>query len=383
MSEERRRRKRAHGEGTIYFHQGTQRWCAEVTYWQEGQLKRKAVYGKTQREVQQKLQQLRQLLTHGLPPAPEKLTVGDYCEQWLAANRSRLRPKTQRAYEQIVRLYVRPLLGRTKLSGLTPTMVEQWLRRLEADGKAPRTLQHARAVLRRILQDALRDGLCARNAAALARPVSVPPPATSTWDFDEAQQFLEATRDHWLWPLFAITLALGLRQGEALGLSWEDTDLDEGLVLIRWQLQQVKGQWQRLPPKSKQSRRMLPLPPLAREALVRQHEQQRAWREQARGEWRGNPWSLVFTTHVGTPLSARNVTRIFHQLCQQAGVPPIRFHDLRHSTATLLLHAGVDLKTVSAVLGHSQLSVTADYYAHVTRAVTQPALARLSALLQD
>jgi integrase len=252
-----------------------------------------------------------------------------------------------------------------------------------SDIPLPKKCAHERRYHFLFLRDALRDGLCARNAAALARPVSVPPPATSTWDFDEAQQFLEATRDHWLWPLFAITLALGLRQGEALGLSWEDTDLDEGLVLIRWQLQQVKGQWQRLPPKSKQSRRMLPLPPLAREALVRQHEQQRAWREQARGEWRGNPWSLVFTTHVGTPLSARNVTRIFHQLCQQAGVPPIRFHDLRHSTATLLLHAGVDLKTVSAVLGHSQLSVTADYYAHVTRAVTQPALARLSALLQD
>jgi integrase len=133
--------------------------------------------------------------------------------------------------------------------------------------------------------------------------------------------------------------------------------------------------------RNRSSLRTLLVPPFACESLLRQQEHQRVWREQARGEWRGNPWRLAFTTHLGTPLSARNVTRAFHQLCQQAGVPQIRFHDLRHSTATLLLQAGVDLKTVSAILGHSQLSVTADYYAHVTEGLARQALARLDAVL--
>ncbi|MDW8060897.1 MAG: hypothetical protein RMK01_12580 [Thermomicrobium sp.] len=120
-----------------------------------------------------------------------------------------------------------------------------------------------------MLQNAVREWLCAHNAATLTRPVPAPPPATAAWSNNEAQRFLLAARDHWLWPLFAVTLSLGLRQGEVLGLSWEDVDLDAGLVVIRWQLQHVKGQWQRLPPKSQQSPRPLPLPPPAAQALER------------------------------------------------------------------------------------------------------------------
>jgi len=378
----RRSKRRANGEGSVYQRASDGRWVAQVTYWEGGQTRRAYDYAKTQREALKALQRLRQQLEQGLPPAPERLTVAQYCEQWYEANAARLRPTTARRYQQLIAHQITPHLGRTRLSQLTPIAVEAWLRRLAQQQLAPRTLQQCRAVLRRILQDAVRDGLCARNAAALARPVPVPPPATSAWTPDEAQRFLRATSDHWLWPLFALTLSLGLRQGEALGLAWEDVDLDAGLVVVRWQLQQVNGQWQRLPPKSQQSRRALPLPPLAVQALQRQRAQQQQWREAAGSEWRGNPWRLAFTTHLGTPLSARNVTRAFHQLCQQAGVPRIRFHDLRHSTATLLLQAGVDLKTVSAILGHSQLSVTSDYYVHITSALTQPALARLSQVLQ-
>jgi integrase len=166
-----------------------------------------------------------------------------------------------------------------------------------------------------------------------------------------------------------------------LGLAWEDVDLDAGLVVVRWQLQYVDGRWQRLPPKSQQSRRSLPLPPLAVQALVRQRAQQHASRETAGSAWRGNPWSLVFTTHTGAPIHPRTVSRVFHQLCTQAGVPQIRYHDLRHSCATLLLVAGFDLKTVNAIFGHSQISVTADYYGHVSAAMARPALERLNALL--
>ena len=374
-------KRRTHGEGTIYFHKGSGLWCAEATYWDGNRLRKKPVYGKTKKDVSEKLQKLREQLRQGITPPLEKVTVADYLVQWLTVNQARLRPTTVRRYQQIVRHQILPELGRQRVSTLTPTMVESWLQKLAQQNLAPRTLQQCRAVLRRALQDAVRDGLCVRNAAALARPVAVPPPATTWWDAGEAQRFLVAARDHWLWPLFAVTLSLGLRQGEALGLSWEDVDLDAGLVVIRWQLQQVKGQWQRLPPKSQQSRRSLPLPPLAREALERQRAQQHAWRETAGSAWRGNRWSLVFTTHTGAPIHPRTVSRVFHQLCAQAGVPQIRYHDLRHSCATLLLVAGVDLKTVSTILGHSQISVTADYYGHVTTAMARPALEQLNALL--
>ena len=369
------KKKRSHGEGSLY-QRADGRWCAQLSVTlPSGQLVRRTVYGKTQRECREKLEQLKRELTAGVIGAPEKLTVGAYCQQWLDANQSRLRPTTARRYQQVLACYIAPHLGGLPLSRLTPTVVERWLHTLEDKGYAPRTLQQARAVLRRALQDALRDGLIARNAAALARPVSVPPPATSVWTVDEAQQFLRATRDHWLWPLFALTLSLGLRQGEALGLSWEDVDRERGMLLVRWQLQCVNGQWQRLPPKSKQSRRALPLPPHAIAALEQQRLQQQQWRAQP--GWCGNPWNLVFTTHRGTPLSGRNVLRWFQQCCVAAGVPVIRFHDLRHATATFLLASGVDLKLVSSVLGHSQISITADFYTHVTTGLVAPALERL------
>lgn len=166
-----------------------------------------------------------------------------------------------------------------------------------------------------------------------------------------------------------------MRQGAALGLAWEDVDVERSVLMVRWQLQFVDGQWQRLPPKSKQSRRTLPLPPHAVDALEQQRAQQQQWR--ACPEWQGNPWNLVFTTHTGTPLFARNVVRAFQQCCVAAGVPVIRYHDLRHATATFLLASGVDLKLVSSILGHSHISITADYYTHVTSGLLVPALERL------
>ena len=373
-------KKRAHGTGSV-----TQlpdgRWQARASYWRDGTLHRKAVYAKTRSEVERKLRKLLTELEHGRVPADGRLTVRDFLERWFTLHRARLRPRTVRTYEQIIRLYLVPELGRLRLAHLVPSEIERALLRLCERGLAPRTVAHCRAVLRRALQDAVRDGLLARNPAALAQPPAVPPPQTTVWTAEEARTFLAAAREHWLLPLFQLLLATGLRLGEALGLSWEDVDAEAGILVVRWQLQHVDGQFVRLPPKSKQSRRTLPLPALAREALVRQREQQATWRQA--GAWRGNPWALVFTTHAGTPLHARNVHHTFTRLVEQAGLPRIRLHDLRHSCATLLLEAGVDLKTISALLGHSQLSVTADYYAHVRQALTADALARLDALLGE
>lgn len=368
-------RKRSHGEGTLY-QRADGRWCAQLAVvLPDGRLVRRTAYGRTQREAREKLERLKRELANGVVGVPEKVTVGAYLEQWFDANRARLRPKTARRYRQLLTHQLLPHLGGVPLARLTPTAVEQWLQKLAQQNLAPRTLQQCRAILRRALQDAVRDGLVSRNAAALARPVSVPPPATSTWTLEEARQFLAATRTHWLWPLFALALATGMRQGELLGLSWEDVDVERGVLVVRWQLQHVDGQWQRLPPKSKQSRRALPLPPHAVEALQVQRAQQQEWRQAP--SWRGNPWALVFTTSAGTPLAARNVLRAFQQCCVAAGVPVIRFHDLRHATATFLLASGVDLKLVSTVLGHSQISITADFYLHTSSGLLAPALERL------
>lgn len=356
-------KKRSHGEGTLY-QRPDGRWCGQLAVTlPTAKLLRRTVYGKTQKECKEKLEQLKRQLARGAPVAPEKVTVGSYCQQWLDANQNRLRPMTMRRYRQVLTQQILPHLGTVPLPKLTPTTVERWLRTIEDAGLAPRTVRLARAVLRRVLHDALRDGLVAQNAAALARPVSVPPPLTSTWTDDEARRFLAATRTHWLWPLFALTLATGLRQGEVLGLSCESVDLGRGVLMVQWQLQRVNGQWLRLPPH-------------AVAALEWQRAQQQEWRAQP--GWQGNPWDLVFTTPAGAPLAGRTVLHAFQQCCIAAGVPLLRFHDVRHATATFLLMHGTDfLKIVSTILGHSQLSVTADYYLHVTNHIISPALAQL------
>ena len=355
------------------------RWQARASYWEDGVLKRKAVYGRTRAEAERKLRALLHQLDRGLRPAPERLTVGQFLQDWFAVHRDRLRPTTVRRYRQVLDHLLLPTLGREKLAQLTPSTVERALARLRREGKSTYAVRQARAVLRRALQDAVRDGLLAQNPAALARPVPVDPPRPNVWSADEARRFLEAAQGHWLWPLFALALATGMRLGELLGLPWEQVDLDSGALTVLHQLQRVDGSWRLVPPKSRQSRRSLPLTPLARTALLRQRAQQEAWR--AAPDWRGNPWGLVFTTRLGTPLDARNVNRAFAQLVEQAGVPRVRFHDLRHTAASLALEAGADLKTVSALLGHSQISVTADYYAHVSRRLAEDAATRLERLL--
>lgn len=373
-------KKRGHGTGSVVrLRDG--RWQARASYWENGRLKRKALYGRTRGEAERKLREFLQGLDHGLRPAPERVTLGQYLTEWLQAQSFRLRPSTQRQYEQTVRLHIVPAIGRDRLTTVTPTRIEWLLASLHEQGLAPNTIRLARAVLRRSLQDAVRDGVLSSNPAALARPIPIDPPRIAVWTVDETQQFLTASRTHWLWPLFATLVATGLRSGEALGLSWEHVDFERGTLVILHQLQRSAGTWRLLPPKSRQSRRTIPLSALAREALEQQRAQQLVWR--ASPAWQGNPWGLVFTTHTGTPLDARNVRHVFVRLIRQAGVPPMRLHDLRHLCATLALQAGTDLKVVSALLGHSQLSVTADYYAHVQLPLLAQAVTQIDQLLRQ
>jgi len=375
MDKKKKRKKRAHGEGTVY-QRADGRWCGQLAVTlPDGRLVRKTVYGKTQREVREKLDELRrQFRQFGVVAADARTTVAAYAAAWLDANRTRLRPQTLRTYQTVLTHMIEPELGRLRLSALTPVAIEQWLTRLEQRYERS-TVRKARAVLGRILRDAERDALIARNPVELARPVSVQRRVHDVWTPDETKRFLACADTHWLGPLFRFLLATGVRVGEALGLSWEDVDLDTGTVLVRWQLQRVAGQWLRHPPKSERGNRSLPLNELARAALARQRDQQAAWR--ATPGWVGNAWQLVFTRPDGRPLAQDLVYKPFVHLCEQAGVPRVRLHDLRHALATYLLAAGVDLKTVSELLGHSRIGVTGDIYAHVTRQLLTDAVQRL------
>ena len=370
-------KRRGNHEGTIK--QRTDgRWEAQVSL-PSG--KRRSLYGKTRKEAQDKLRAALRSLDAGLDLLDERRTVAQLLETWLEdVVRENLRPKTYRSYEQIVRLHLLPTLGRHRLARLTPQHVQSMLAEKTRAGLSSRTVQYIRAVLRQALARALKWGWVSRNVAALADPPKVERTPVQPLTVEQAASFLRATRDHPLGPLFAVAVATGLRQGELFGLRWEDVDLDEGVLRVRHAMQRIDGTPRFVPPKSERSRRTIALPAVAVGALESQRERQDEQRLAAGERWQ--EWGLVFTSSVGTPLEPSNVSGRLHRQLAAAGLPRQRFHDLRHCFATAMLTEGIGARSVMEMLGHSQISLTLNTYAHVMPETLRDAAATLDAAFE-
>lgn len=376
--------KRAHNQGTVYRrHDG--RWEGAVTLPGTGG-RRKRFYAATEAQAARQLATLVAAVAHGETISTEARTVGDYLAWWLEAIvRPARRTSTHRSYESLIRLHLLPTLGHVPLASLTPRQVQAALaeRAVGLLAGKPCTGQRLRDTLRSALKHALRCGLVARNAADLAEPPRYARPEVRPFTPEEARAFLAAVRGARLEALYAVALAHGLRQGEALGLTWDDVDLAAGTIHIRLQLQRIDRQLRRRDLKTPQSRRTLPVPPTLLALLVAHRERQREERDRAGARWREPIADLVFTTTIGTPLQPRGVVTQFHALVARAGLRRQRFHDLRHCCATLLLAQGVSLRVIMETLGHNQIGVTMNTYAHVIPALREDATARMEAFLQS
>jgi integrase len=249
------------------------------------------------------------------------------------------------------------------------------------EGLSPQTVRHIRATLRRALGQAMKWGLVSRNVATLVDPPKVSRKKVEALTPERAGEILEAVKGHRLESLYIVAMAVGVRQGEALGLHWKDIDFERGQLSVRRALQRIDGELRLVEPKSQQAKRTITLPEVALMALRAQRAQQNRERLAAGAEWQDS--GFVFSTSVGTPLDGPNVTRTFQRLLKDAGLPPHRFHDLRHDCATLLLSQGVPLRVVKEMLGHSQISLTADTYAHVVPALQKDAADRMDQALMD
>lgn len=366
--------KRANGEGNIRLRKDG-RWEARYSYVDDaGKRHRKSLMGHSQREVKAALAAAVRAVEQGRPPSGDRLTVAEFLDRWLAeVVAPTLRPKTRRFYGQMVRLYLAPGLGHHRLAKLTPQQVQATLNALAATGLAPRTVAHARAVLRQALGKAEQWGLVARNAAALADAPQVEEPEPRVVAPAEARRLLDAARDDRLAALYSVALALGLREGEILGLRWADVDLAAGTLRVEVQLQRVDGAPRLVPLKTRRSRRTLHLPEVCAAALKAHRVRLVEERLLAGERWRGGDWDLVFPTRVGTPIDARNLVRSFKALLTRAGIPDMRFHDLRHACTSLLIAQGIPARVVMETLGHSQIGVTLNRYAHVAPEVQKEA----------
>lgn len=329
--------------------------------WQ-GQLSRDGerltVYARTEREVVAKLQALQSQVAGGLAVVDQRTTLAAYLEGWLETVAPRLRPVTLSWYRGMVRGQLIPQLGRLKLAKLQPGDVAAMLGRLQDQGLSPRSAAHVRAVLRTALADAMRWGYVNRNAAALASAPRVPyqPPRILTPE--AAADVLEALADPQLRRLATVAVHTGLRQGELLGLRWSDVDWQAGELHVSQALQRVAGESRLVEVKSRTSRRALPLTQVALATLTEEQGAQSRARAAAGKRWREPIADLVFTTATGAPKNASAVTHAFASALAAAGLPPMHWHHLRHVFAGLMLASGVDLGTVSALLGHTSVSLT-------------------------
>ncbi len=374
--------RRANGEGTIYQRKDGRFEGALFVPTPSGARVRRRVYGRTRREVHEKLTALARQVHQGLPVAGTTDSVAVYLRSWLdEVAKRKVRPRTWETYELLIRRHIVPVIGGKRLDRLSPADVRRLLDRKRDEGLSGSTVRQLHAVLRVALQQAVREDQLPRNVARLVEVPTADQLPVQPLSVAEARRLLKAARDDRLYALWAVALSVGLRRGEALGLRWQDVDLEAGLLRVEQTLQRVDGRLRFAAPKTARSRRVVPLPPICVVALSEHRERQdqdraalgRAWYESG----------LVFTTSIGTPLEPRNVNRSFETLCERAGVRRIRLHDLRHTCASLLLAQGVAPRVVMETLGHSQIAVTLNIYTHVMPTVLRDAADRMQAALES
>jgi integrase len=353
--------KRGNGEGSVY-RLADGRWVAAVT---SPAGKRRVWYGKTRQEAASKLTAALKLIQDGLPIPTERTTAERFLSDWLQAIRPSLRPRTWTRYEQYVRVHALPEIGKLALSKVTPQSIQKlYARRLDA-GASTTTVNHLHAVPHRAFGQAARWGLIARNPADLVDPPRNRHHEMATFSPDQAKGFLKAAEGDRLEALCVVALTTGMRQGELLALRWRDVDLDGARVHIRANLQRTGEGLVFAEPKTRGSRRQVRLAEVAVGALRRHRTAQLAERLRLGPAWEDN--DLVFANEVGCPIEATNLLRrSFRRVLERAGLPRIRFHDLRHSAATLLLGRGIHPKIVAELLGHADVGMTLRVYSHVT-----------------
>jgi integrase len=295
------------------------------------------------------------------------VTLGEYLDRWLADSvKSTVRTSTYERHEEIVRLHIKPSLGRLGLKKLTPAHVRGlYSEKLDSGLLTPATVRKIHSTLHKALSQAVSDGMVPRNAADVKAPRPTPEEMRPLSE-DEARTFLKAVsqsseRFEALYVLLAIST--GLRRGELLGLRWDDVDLERGTLRVGRALVREGGRHTLGETKTKRGRRQINLTPRTVNALKAHRKKQLEAKMKLAGLYKDH--GLIFASEVGTPVNPENlVHRSFKPLLKKAGLPEIRFHDLRHTCATLLLIRGVHPKLVQELLGHATIAMTLDTYSH-------------------
>jgi integrase len=366
MEGERKKRNRGRGEGSITRRKDG-RWQGAYSH----RDKRHYIYGKTRRDVADRLADTLRDIRTGVYVERDSTTVADFLRRWLSEVKAPgLRRSSYTGYERQIRLHIAPSeLGRMKIQDVAPDHVQAFMAALAREGLAPGTLGVTYSIIRQAFKQAARWSLIPRDVAALVEPPRIGRYQARTLSSAEARALLRAAEGHRWHALLVLALSTGMRRGELLALRWADVDLEAGHITVRATMNRIDGELRLDTTKNDRVRRVSP-PPAVITAL---REHRRAMSAERLQPSTGH----VFTTTTGRPVEPQALHRWYKSALRRAGLPDTRFHDLRHSVATILLEAGVHPRVVMEILGHSQISITLDTYSHVMPHVQRDGLARM------
>ena len=377
-------KRRANGEGNLRKRKDG-RWEGRYTAGRDpdtGRAIYKNVLGKTQAEAKAKLKQAIEQ-AKGLDAAKVgRYTVGQWMEvRFEHYAKVKVRPSSHQTYCGYIDNHIKPNIGKIPLEKLTSLELQKFYKKLlekgrvdrleskhQAKGLSPKTVRNLHQIIASAMKLAKEQRLILADPTEGCALPRLEHREMQTLPVEQLQSFLREAKDSGMFELYYLELATGLRRGELLGLKWEDIDLERGDLRVRRQIARINGEVVEAPLKTKNAYRTLPLAEDTVSILLEQKE-----------KVGGSPW--VFPSPTGGPISPDSVLHMLHRVLKRAGLPRIRFHDLRHTFATLALQNGVDVKTVSGMLGHFSVGFTLDTYAHVTTASQRQAAKTMGSVL--
>ncbi len=359
--------KKGNGEGSIYEHRRNGKkvgYRGAYTVHAASGPKRRYVSGKTREEVRRKLVKAMADRDGGMVFDAGGLTVEEYLTRWLEDSvKGTVRVSTYEVHRHMIQPHIIPALGRLKLKDLSPMHVRSFYREKLDSGLSSATVRKMHSILRKALKQAILDGLIPRNVCEAVKPPKVERKEITPLDREQAKALLDAASGDRLGTLYVLAVHTGMREGELLGLKWEDVDLESGILRLRRALVREGGKVKLGDLKTAKSRRQVQLTRAAADALRSHLERQ--LEEMKRMGSLYQPGGLVFATESGALINPSNLrNRSFKPLLKRAGLPDICFHDLRHTCATLLLSQGTHPKLVQELLGHATIAMTLDTYSH-------------------
>ena len=365
---------RAKGEGSVYKDRRG-RWRASISVSSNGDSRslRKYRYAKTQNGALKLLRIMQADVDAGRPLDSQRLTLADFLTQWLEDSaRPSIRVGSYRNYKHWIDKKIIPGIGGIKLAKLTALHVQNLYGRLERANASPRLREQVHNLLHKAIGQALKWGLVRQNICDAVEKPRVPKQGMRVLNRKQALALLAAANKDRFRALYVVALTTGLRQGELLGLQWDDVDLMRHRITVRHTLQNDRGRLSLAEPKTRRSVRPVEIPKVAVKAL--------RWHKRLLSSERisASPW--VFPDTRGGPMRKDNLLRRFKALLANAKLPDVRFHDLRHTAATLMLLQGIHPKIVQEMLGHASISLTLDTYSHVIPSMQRNAAKKMDEL---